>query len=63
MAVLYVEKAVMMIDKEEAIIRIIDAYDYYNFLQIVFDDDVMAEDIIKIAEVDDDADYPGCQEE
>lgn len=42
-----------MVDKEEAIIRIIDAFDYYNFLQLIFDDDGMAEDIIKVTEVDD----------
>jgi hypothetical protein len=42
-----------MVDKEEAVQRIIDMYDFYGFLQLVFSDDDLAEEIIEITEVDD----------
>ncbi len=42
-----------MIDYDEAITRIMDRYDYYGFLEMVFGYDFLAEEIVELAEVDD----------
>lgn len=52
-----------MVDKEEAILRIIDKFDYYGFLELVFSDDEMAEEIIEVTEVDDEPEETLSEEE
>ena len=40
-------------DPEEAIVRIMDRYDYYGFLELVFGFDHLAKELVELAEVDD----------
>lgn len=42
-----------MPDPEDAIERIMDRYDYYGFLQLVFGYDFLAQEITELADIDD----------